>query len=44
MIIVSNTSPLSNLAKVGQINLLEQLYKTVRLKASSGKLTLVVGS
>ena len=29
MIIVSNTSPLSNLAKVGQINLLEQLYKTV---------------
>lgn len=29
MIIVSNTSPISNLAKVGQINLLKQLYKTV---------------
>ncbi|MBE9142884.1 DUF3368 domain-containing protein [Planktothrix mougeotii] len=29
MIIVSNTSPISNLAKVGQIHLLEQLYKTV---------------
>lgn len=29
MIIVSNTSPISNLAKVGQINLLEQLYKIV---------------
>lgn len=29
MIIVSNTSPISNLAKVGQINLLQQLYKTV---------------
>lgn len=29
MTIVSNTSPISNLAKVGQINLLEQLYETV---------------
>lgn len=29
MIIVSNTSPLSNLATVGQLNLLQKLYKTV---------------
>lgn len=29
MTIVSNTSPISNLAKVRQINLLQQLYKTV---------------
>ncbi|BBD64188.1 hypothetical protein NIES4072_21500 [Nostoc commune NIES-4072] len=29
MTIVSNTSPISNLAKVGQINLLQQLYETV---------------
>ena len=29
MIIVSNTSPISNLAKVGQLNLLQQLYETV---------------
>ncbi|MEH2115447.1 DUF3368 domain-containing protein [Nostoc sp.] len=29
MTIVSNTSPISNLAKVGQINLLRQLYETV---------------
>ncbi|HBE19561.1 MAG TPA: DUF3368 domain-containing protein [Cyanobacteria bacterium UBA11367] len=29
MKIVSNTSPISNLAKVGQINLLQQLYETV---------------
>ena len=29
MTIVSNTSPISNLAKVGQINLLQQLYQTV---------------
>ncbi|MEH2325594.1 MAG: DUF3368 domain-containing protein [Nostoc sp.] len=29
MTIVSNTSPISNLAKVGQISLLQQLYETV---------------
>lgn len=29
MSVVSNTSPISNLAKVGKINLLQQLYKTV---------------
>jgi uncharacterized protein len=29
MVIVSDTSPISNLAKVGQINLLQELYKTV---------------
>ncbi|MEH1909532.1 DUF3368 domain-containing protein [Nostoc sp.] len=29
MTIVSNTSPISNLAKVGQINLLQLLYETV---------------
>ncbi len=29
MIVVSNTSPISNLAHVGQINLLQQLYQTV---------------
>ena len=29
MTIVSNTSPISNLAKIGQIDLLQKLYKTV---------------
>ncbi len=29
MTIVSNTSPISNLAKVGQINLMQQLYGTI---------------
>lgn len=29
MIIVSNTSPISNLAKVGQLNLIQQLYGTI---------------
>jgi uncharacterized protein len=29
MVIVSDTSPISNLAKVGQIHLLQKLYKTV---------------
>ena len=29
MIVVSNTSPISNLAAVGQLNLLEQLYGSV---------------
>jgi hypothetical protein len=29
MIIVSNTSPISNLAKVGQLNLMQQLYGTI---------------
>ncbi|AOY84200.1 DUF3368 domain-containing protein [Moorena producens JHB] len=29
MTIVSNTSPISNLARVGQLNLLQQLYGTV---------------
>ena len=29
MTIVSNTSPISNLAKVGHIDLLQKLYKTV---------------
>ena len=34
MIIVSNTSPLSNLATVGQINLLQKLYQTVLIPAA----------
>lgn len=29
MITVSNTSPISNLAKVGQLNLIQQLYETI---------------
>lgn len=29
MIIVSNTSPISNLAKVGKLNLIQQLYETI---------------
>ncbi len=29
MIVVSNTSPISNLAKVGQLNLIQQLYGTI---------------
>lgn len=29
MTIVSNTSPISNLAKVGQLNLMQQLYETI---------------
>jgi predicted nucleic acid-binding protein len=29
MIIVSNTSPISNLAKVGQLDLLQKLYQTI---------------
>ena len=29
MTIVSNTSPISNLAKIGQINLLQKLYDTI---------------
>ena len=29
MIIVSDTSPISNLAKVGQLDLMQQIYKTV---------------
>jgi predicted nucleic acid-binding protein len=29
LIIVSNTSPISNLAKVGQLNLMQKLYGTI---------------
>ena len=34
MTIVSNTSPISNLAKVGQIDLLEKLYETVLIPSA----------
>ena len=34
MIIVSNTSPISNLAKVGHLNLLQQLYETVLIPSA----------
>jgi uncharacterized protein len=34
MTIVSNTSPISNLAKVGQLNLMQQLYKTILIPAA----------
>jgi uncharacterized protein len=29
MTIVSNTSPISNLAQIGQLNLVQQLYGTI---------------
>ncbi len=33
MTIVSNTSPISNLAKVGHIDLLRKLYETVTVES-----------
>jgi predicted nucleic acid-binding protein len=31
MIVVSNTSPISNLAAIGQLNLLQKLYENIIL-------------
>lgn len=31
MTVISNTSPISNLAKVGQLSLMQQLYKTISI-------------
>jgi predicted nucleic acid-binding protein len=34
MIVVSNTSPISNLAAIGQLDLLQQLYGTIIIPAA----------
>jgi len=35
MIVVSDTSPITNLAAIGQLDLLRQLYKTIIIHSSS---------
>ncbi len=44
MIVVSNTSPLINLAAIGQFNLLRQMYQTIRIPTAVYNEVVVRGS